>query len=168
MMMALFFRQQVAEALAGRRAGGGAEPERHRAAGRVRLRLAQSGEWARGGALIEQALARNPARAGYYHGVLALVAYMRRDDRRALAEIRQAGLDKLSFFHGIAAIIYAEVGMRAEAAEAGARFAALNPGFVADPEGELTRRDYRPEDRGADDRGHAQAGLPVRTAAVVR
>ena len=37
MMMALFFRQQVAEALRGRRAGGGAEPERHRAAGRVRL-----------------------------------------------------------------------------------------------------------------------------------
>ena len=131
--------------------------------GEYGLRLAQSGEWARGGVLIEQALARNPARGGYYHGVLALVAYMRRDDRRALAEIRQASLEKLSFYHGVAAIIYAEVGLGAEAREEAARFAAMNPGFLADPEGELTRRNYRPEDRERVIEGMRTAGLPVRS-----
>src|SRR4051812_16454827 len=55
---------------------------------------------------------------------------MRRDTPRALAEIRQADLDKLSFFHGIAAVIYAEAGMQAEAAAAGKRFLELVWGFA--------------------------------------
>ena len=161
MMMALFFRQQAAEALRVGERAVALNPNDTELLAEYGWRLGMSGEWARGGALIEQALARNPARAGYYHTTLALVAYMRGDNGRALSEIRQADLDKLSFFHGIAAIIYAEAGMRTEAAEAAVRFATLNPRFVADPEGELTKRNYRPEDRARIIEGLRKAGLPI-------
>jgi adenylate cyclase len=161
MMMALFFRQQVAEALQVGEHAVALNPNDTELLAEYGWRLGMSGEWARGGALIEQALARNPARAGYYHTTLALVAYMRRDTPQALAEIRQADLDKLSFFHGIAAVIYAEAGMQAEAAAAGKRFLELNPRFVADPEGELTKRNYRPEDRARIIEGLRKAGLPI-------
>src|SRR4051794_23024774 len=161
MMMALFFRQQVAEALEVGERAVALNPNDTELLAEYGWRLGMSGEWARGGALIEQALARNPARAGYYHTTLALVAYMRRDTPRALAEIRQADLDKLSFFPGIAAVIYAEAGMQAEAAAAGKRFLELNPRFIADPEGELTKRNYRPEDRARIIEGLRKAGLPI-------
>ena len=75
-MLALFFRQEPAEAL---RVGERAlklNPNDTELLGEFGTRLAQSGEWARGGELLEQALARNPAHSGFYHGALALVAYM--------------------------------------------------------------------------------------------
>jgi adenylate cyclase len=165
-MLALFFRRQVAEALRVGERAVAANPNDTELLGEYGWRLAMSGEWARGGALIERALARNPTQAGYYRTTLALVAYMLGDTRRAVAEIRQADLDRLSFFHGIAAIVYAEAGMRAEAAEAGRRFAALNPGFLADPEAELVKRNYRPEDRARIVEGLREAGLPVPAAAA--
>ena len=133
MMMALFFRQQVAEALQVGERAVALNPNDTELLAEYGWRLGMSGEWARGGALIGQALARNPARAGYYHTTLALVAYMRRDTPRALAEIRQADLDQLSFFHGIAAIIYAEAGMRAEAAAAGSASSSWTRGSSPTP-----------------------------------
>ena len=39
------------------------------------MRVALTGEWQRGRKLAEQALARNPAHSGYYHAVLALIAF---------------------------------------------------------------------------------------------
>jgi len=63
-------------------------------------------------------------------------------------------------------IIYAEAGMQAEAAAAGKRFLELNPRFVADPEGELTKRNYRPEDRARIIEGLRKAGLPIRGADI--
>lgn len=133
----MFFRRQVAEALRVGERAVAANPNDTELLGEYGWRLAVAGEWARGGALIGQALARNPAHAGYYRTTLALVAYMLGDTERAVSEIGQADLGKLSFFRGIAAIIYAKAGMAAEADAAGKRFAELNPRFVADPEGEL-------------------------------
>ena len=75
-----------------------------------------AGEWQRGRELVERALARDPAYSGYCHAVLALIAYMQRDGDRAEAEIRQANLTKFSFYHAIAAVIYAERGLMAERA----------------------------------------------------
>ena len=129
-------------------------------------RLAQSGEWARGGALLEQALARNPGHSGYYHGVLALVAYMRRDNDRALAAIRRADLQKFPIYHAVAAVIYAELGMRAEATQAGARLVQLSPRFLPNLGAELGKRNHRPEDRARLAEGLRKAGLPVPVNAV--
>lgn len=166
LMMALFFRQQPAEALRVGERAVALNPNDTELLGEYGFRLALSGEWERGGALMEQALARNPAHASHYHTILALVAHMRRDQKHALAEIRQASLDKLSFYHGIAALIYAEAGMKAEAEEAAQRFAEANPQFVADPEGELVKRNFRPEDRARIIEGLRKAGLPVRSTAA--
>jgi tetratricopeptide (TPR) repeat protein len=116
LMMTLFFRQEVAEALhVGERAVA-INPNDTELLGEFGARIAFSGEWERGGVLLEQALTRNPGHSGYYHGMLAFIAYMQRDYERAFAEIRRSNQDKVSLYHGIAAIIYARLGMTAEAA----------------------------------------------------
>jgi adenylate cyclase len=90
LMMTLFFRQEVAEALhVGERAVA-INPNDTELLGEFGARVAFSGEWERGGLLLEQALARNPGHSGYYHGMLAFIAYMQRDYERAFAEIRQS------------------------------------------------------------------------------
>ena len=72
---------------------------------------------------------------------------MQGDYDRALAEIRRANLGKFHIYHAVAAVIYAERGMTSEAVEAGARFARMDPRFVANLDSELTKRNFRPEDR---------------------
>jgi adenylate cyclase len=124
-------------------------------------RLAESGEWDRGCALVEQALVRNPGHSGYYRGILALCAYMQRDYDRALAEIREANLDQFHIYHGVAAMIYAALGMEAEAVEAGTRFARMNPEFLANLDVELAKRNFRPEDLAHLVEGLRKAGVPV-------
>jgi adenylate cyclase len=166
LMLALFFRQEPAEAL---RVGERAlelNPNDTELLGEFGTRLAQSGEWARGGALLEQALARNPGHSGYYHGILAQVAYMLRDNERALVEIRQANLQKFPIYHGFAAIIYAELGMRAEASQAGSLFVQMSPRFLPNLDAELGKRNLRPEDRARLAEGLRKAGLPVPANAV--
>jgi TolB-like protein len=166
LMLALFFRQEPAESL---RVGERAlelNPNDTELLGEFGTRLANSGEWARGGALLEQALARNPGHSGYYRGALALVAYMLRDNDRALTEIRQANLQKFPIYQGVAAIIYAELGMRAEATQAGARFVQMSPRFLPNLDAELAKRNFRPEDRARLAEGLRKAGLPVPTNAV--
>lgn len=166
LMLALCFRQEVAEGLRVGERALALNPNDTELLGEFGSRVALSGEWVRGGALVEQALARNPGHSGYYHGILALVAYMRRDDDRALAEIRQADLQKFPLYHGVAAVIYAELGMRAEAAQAGARLAELSPRFLPNLDAELTRRSIGPEDRARLAEGLRKAGLPVPADAV--
>ena len=166
LMLALCFRQEVAEGLRVGERALALNPNDTELLGEFGTRVALSGEWARGGALVEQALARNPGHSGYYHGILALVAYMRRDNDRALAEIRQANLQKFPIYHGVAAIIYAELGMRAEATQAGARFVEMSPRFLPNLDAELARRNIGPEDRARLAEGLRKAGLPVPANAV--
>jgi hypothetical protein len=92
---------------------------------------------------------------------------MRRDYDRALAEIREADLDQFHIYHGVAAIIYAELGMVAEATEAGRRFARMNPGFLANLDAELAKRNFRPEDRARLAAGLRKAGVSVPTRAAM-
>ena len=94
-------------------------------------RVGQAGDGQRGRALIEQALARNPAHSGYYNGILAQLAYMVRDYERAENLMRQVSLEKFPLYHFVAAIIYAQLGMKREAAEARDRFLQMRPTFFA-------------------------------------
>lgn len=161
LMTVLFFRRDVAEAL---RVGGRAvavNPNDTELLAEFGTRLAFAGEWERGAELLEEALARNPAHSGYYSGTLALVDYMRRDYDRAIAEIRRANLEKFSIYHGVAAAIYAQAGLRAEAQAAAARFTALFPDFLKNLDAELAKRNFRPEDRAHLIDGLRKAGLPV-------
>ena len=120
-----------------------------------------AGDWQRGRELVERALARDPAYSGYCHAVLALIAYMQRDGDRAEAEIRQANLTEFSLYHAIAAVIYAERGLMAEARREGALFTELHPTFVANVDSELRKRNVQPEDRARLILGLLKAGVPV-------
>ena len=161
LMMALFFTRAARRGAAGRRAGGGAQPERHRAARRISG--AASAKPATGSAawpLMEQALARNPGHSGYYNGVLAQLAYMQRDYERAEALIRQVSLEKFPLYHFVPAIIYAQLGMKAEAAEARDAFLQHAPDHLRalgsrDGQAQLPARG-----RGPPGRRRAQGRLP--------
>src|SRR5688500_4568459 len=92
---------------------------------------------------------------------------MQGDGERALGEIRQAGLEKFAIYHAVAAIIYVERGLLAEARAETALFAKLQPRFLAHLDAELARRNVRPEDRARMAAGLRKAGLrgPGATAA---
>ena len=161
LMMALFFHGEVEEAERVGNLALAANPQDSELLSEFGLRVAMTGEWQRGRELVERALARDPAYSGYYHAVLALIAYMQRDSDRAESEIRQANLTKFSLYHAIAAIIYAERGLMAEARREGALFAELHPAFVANVDLELRKRNLRPEDRARLVLGLLKAGVPV-------
>lgn len=161
LMMALFFHGEVDEAARVGELALAANPQDSELLSEFGLRIAMSGEWQRGRELVERALARDPAYSGYCHTVLALIAYMQRDGDRAEAEIRQANLTRFSLYHAIAAVIYAERGLMAEARREAAQFAELHPAFVANVDAELRKRNLRPEDRARLVQGLLKAGVPA-------
>lgn len=99
-----------------------------------------AGRLEEGRALLEQAISQNPARAAFFHGTLALVAYMQRDYDTALTEIVKSDVTGLPIYHGIAAIIYAQKGLDAKARAAAAEFQRLQPAFVPNLWAELDIR----------------------------
>lgn len=161
LMMALFFHGNVEEAKSVGERALAANPNDSELLSEFSLRIALTGEWQRGRELVEQALARNPGNSGYYHAVLALIAYMQRDLDRALAEIQRADLQKVAIYHAVAAVIYAEHGLMAEARQAAVRFVELHPTFLANLDVELAKRNLRFEDRARLVEGLRKAGLPV-------
>jgi adenylate cyclase len=161
LMMALFFHGEVEEA---ERVGDlalAANPQDSELLAEFALRVAMSGDWQRGRELVERALARDPAYSGYCHAVLALIAYMQGDGDRAEAEIRQANLTEFALYHAIAAVIYGERGLAAEARREGALFMELHPTFVANVDSELRKRNVQPKDRARLILGLLKAGVPV-------
>ena len=161
LMMALFFRGEVDEAARVGELALAVNPHDSELLSEFGLRIAMAGEWQRGRELVERALARNPAYSGYYHAALGLIAYMQRDGDRAEAEIRQANLKSFSLYHAIAAVIYAERGLMAEARREAAMFTELHPAFVANLDTELRKRNLRPEDHARLVLALLKAGVPV-------
>ncbi|WP_244543182.1 adenylate cyclase [Bosea sp. CRIB-10] len=125
-------------------------------------RIAQAGEWKRGAALLEEAMARNPGHADYYVGILAFAAYMQNDDKRAVELIRGADLRRFPIYHLVAALIFARAGLHDEAENSRVRFLNLRPTFFDDFEGELDKRNFNTRDRVILFRAAALAGFPVK------
>ncbi|MEZ0304810.1 MAG: adenylate cyclase [Hyphomicrobiaceae bacterium] len=161
LMMALFFRGEVDEAERVGELAVAANPQDSELLSEFGLRVAMAGQWQRGRELVERALIRDPAYSSYCHAVLALIAYMQRDSDRAEAEIRQANLIKFSLYHAIAAVIYADRGLMAEARWEAAQFTELHPSFVANLDLELRKRNLRPEDRARLVQDLLKAGVPA-------
>lgn len=126
-------------------------------------RVAQAGDWPRGAALLEQAMARNPGHSDYYLGLLALAAYMQGDDVKAADLIRRAALRRFPIYHFVAALIFARLGREAETAQSRAMFLKLRPDFFNDLDSEFDRRNFNRRDRGIIIRGAIQAGFPVQS-----
>jgi len=167
LMMALFFAQQPAEALAIGERALALNPNDTELLGEFGSRVGLAGDWKRGSELLEQALARNPGHSGFYSGTLALHAYMQRNYARARILIRQAGQEKFPLYHLVASVIHAQLGSQSEAAEARDRFLQMRPTLFEHWDEEIAKRNFRPEDAAHLAEGARKAGfpLPARTAA---
>ncbi|MGR9135750.1 adenylate cyclase [Rhizobium leguminosarum] len=169
LMMALFFNQQLDEALRVGELALATNPNDTELLGEFGTRVAMGGDWARGAALLERAIVLNPGGGGYYHGTRALAAFMLNDGKTAVAEIRQADLQKFPLFHLVAAVIYAENGFEAEARREGAKFVEMRPDFLPNLAAELQSRNVRPVDQERFSAAIRKAGLAIssRTATTV-
>ncbi|MDC7741221.1 adenylate cyclase [Rhizobium binxianense] len=161
LMTALFFNQQPDEALRVGEQALAANPNDTELKGEIGTRLAMGGQWERGAALLDEALALNPGGGGYFHGTRALAAYMLRDNQTAVAEIRQADLQKFSLFHVVAAVIFAEADMLEDARLEGETFMRMRPDFIPNIEEELRARNFRLDDQLRLVASLRKAGLPV-------
>jgi adenylate cyclase len=161
LMMSLFFTKQPTEALRVGERALALNPNDTELLADFGSRVGQAGDHARGSALLEQALARNPGHSDYYNGTLAHLAYLQRDYRRAEALIRQVSLDKFPLYHFIAAIIYAQLDMSAEAAVAREQFLRMRPTFFNHWDQEVAKRNFQPEDGALLAVGARKAGFPV-------
>jgi TolB-like protein len=161
LMTVLYFSREPVEAL---RIGSRAlalNPNDTELLGEFGSRVAQAGDWRRGAALIEEAMAKNPGHSDYYVGLLALAAYMQGEDVRAANLIRRANLRRFSIYYFVAALIFARLGLEGETAPCRAEFLTLRPGFFDDFDGELNKRNFNERDRAIIIRGAIQAGFPV-------
>jgi adenylate cyclase len=92
---------------------------------------------------------------------------MLHEDQQALVEIQQSDLQKFPLFHSVAAVIYAESGMTAEANREGELLLKMRPDFLSRVDAEIDKRIARPEDRARLIAGLIKAGLqPAPTSAT--
>lgn len=161
LMTALFFNHQLTESTEVGDRALALNPNDTELIAEFGTRLALGGQWQRGAALLQDALARNPGASGYYHAMLAFSAYMLEDDETAVTEIRQASLDALPLFHLLAAAIYAQNDMMAEARHEGQEFLSKHPTFLPNIDDELEKRNIRGKDRARMLADIRKAGLPL-------
>ncbi|MQV32646.1 adenylate cyclase [Sinorhizobium meliloti] len=167
LMTALFFNQQLTEALEVGEEALATNPNDTELLAEFGTRVAISGQWKRGADLLDRAIALNPGGAGYYHGTRALAAYMLDDHAKAVGLIRKADLQKFPLFHVVAAAIYAEAGLIDDARLEGKVFTAMRPEYIRDIIDENRKRNIRPKDSIRMIASLRKAGLPVPTAAEV-
>ncbi len=114
--------------------------------GEYGYRLALSGNWSRGCAMVEEARQRNPGPLAYYKSALALCSYMRGDFGDAAMWITKTPTPENPNYHLIAAAVFAENGQAAEARRERDWLLAKAPKLVANLRTELAIRVARPED----------------------
>ncbi|WP_336798903.1 hypothetical protein [Kaistia sp. MMO-174] len=107
-MLALYFDGQVESALAIGEQAMATNPNDTELMGEYGLRVADSGQWSRGCALVAQARERNPGPLGYYEVILSICSYIERDYAAATMWIRRAAVVDNPAYHLIAAAVFAE------------------------------------------------------------
>jgi TolB-like protein len=96
------------------------------------LRLAHSGEWERGLALVREAIAMNPAPPGWYYIPLAIDAVRRGNEEEGLAWMAKADMPEFFWTHAIRAAILGRLGRLDEAGRAIESLREVYPGFGMD------------------------------------
>ncbi|MGF6177709.1 adenylate cyclase [Ensifer sp. 4252] len=167
LMIALFFNQQLTEALQVGEEALATNPNDTELLGEFGTRLAICGQWQRGADLLDRALALNPGGASYYHGARALAAYMLNDNDNAVSLIRKTDLQKFPMFHLVAAAIYAEAGLLNDARREGEIFMKMRPDYIPNVIEEHRKRNIKPEDNIRMIASLRKAGLPVPSAKEV-
>jgi non-specific serine/threonine protein kinase len=93
--------------------------------------IAFAGDWERGSALIERAMALNPHHPIWYRGVLSLKEYSKGNYREAVDEAVKANAPYLFWLQVILAAAYGQLGEQAGAAAAIRAITEQVPGFAA-------------------------------------
>ncbi|MBY3194846.1 adenylate cyclase [Rhizobium laguerreae] len=167
LMTALFFNNETKEAFEVGEAALAANPNDTEFLGELGTRVAFSGQWKRGAELLDRAIELNPGGAGYYFGTRALIACMLDDHEMAVRLIRKADLQKFPLFHGVAAVIYSEAGLLAEAKREGEVFMKMRPDYLPNIVDENRKRNLPPKDSMRMIAALRRAGLPVPSATDV-
>jgi TolB-like protein len=158
-MTALFFSNDVKAALKIGARAVETNPNDTELVGEYGMRLALSGEWQKGRALLLQVLDRNPGPLGYFESVVALSYYMQGDYLLAATWIKKAKLEANPIYHLIAAAIFGQLG---EAKQAHAQRDWLQgsaPDFLAELPQTLRMRNLQAKDAAHFAEGLRKAGI---------
>jgi TolB-like protein len=161
LMTTLYFNQRLDDALKVGWQALATNPNDTELMGEFGFRLALSGHWEQGAALMDKAIALNPVGAEFYYGVRALAAYMLHDNRNAVLMIRKVTTFKFPMLHIMAAAIYAEAGMAKEAKHEGDIFMKSRPDFVKNILMEFNARNIRPADQARMIASLRKAGMAI-------
>jgi len=146
-MLTLYFDRQLDAALnVGKRASE-TNPNDTELMGEYGARLADSGQWKEGCALITEALDRNPGPSGYYETILSICAYVRKDYKEAATLIRKAAVMDNPAYHLVAAAIFAEAGLADDAATQRQWLMTHAPEFAKNVRSWAGLRNVQPADR---------------------
>jgi adenylate cyclase len=106
------------------------------------MRVALMGQWERGIALIDAAIARNPAHPGWYHTAPALNFYRQSRYAEALEEARLIDAPGWVHNHTILAMIYGQLGQEEQARAAARQLLQLDPDFEENAWYEIQLRNF--------------------------
>ena len=91
---------------------------------------ALAGDWDRGLALIDRAIAISPVHPGWYHHVPAVKKLLDGDPEAALRELKTVPMQGFYWYHALLACVFAFADRRADAADAAQALLALVPDFA--------------------------------------
>lgn len=114
-MFALYFRKEFDAARSVGSRAMALNPNDTELMGEYGYRLAMSGKWDDGCALVAEARERNPGPLAYYEAALAVCSYFKGDYQQAAMWIRKANVPANALYHVIAAAVFAEGGLTADA-----------------------------------------------------
>jgi adenylate cyclase len=155
------FRGEVEEAMAAGERAVALSPNNAEILAEFGMRLALMGQWERGIALIDGAIARNPAHPGWYHTAPALNLYRQGRYAEALEEARQIDAPGWVHTHTILAMIYGQLGQEEEARAAARQLLQLDPDFEENAWYELQLRNFRQQMAEHMAEGLRKAGLHI-------
>lgn len=145
-MFALYLSREIETALSVGRQAMTINPNDTELMGEYGYRLALSGNWGDGCALVTEARERNLGPLAYYESALALCSYFVGDFRKAAMWIKKTTAPDNSLYHVIAAAIFGEGGYKVEAARERAWLEENEPALVKNLRLEVSMRLARSED----------------------
>ena len=142
--LAYWFLGDVTSALAALETGLDLNPNDTDLMAELGLRYANLADWDKAVPLIEASYARNPAQPSTYRIGLALWHLWHGRCEAALQEARRVDAPGVVFGHAAVAVAAAAQGLDEEAAAAIAALRAVDPGYLARAEADLTARNLHP------------------------
>lgn len=145
-MFALYFQKQIDAALKVGEQALAINPNDTELMGEYGFRLAMAGHWDRGCPLVAQVRERNPGPLAYYEAALALCAYYGGDYKTAIMWIRKTTGPNNPNYHLIAAAIFGEAGLTADAERERDWLNAQAPDILRNLRGNVASKFGRQED----------------------